>query len=357
LTHTFHAINGLEGASPVEDVKTSFRAALALDHGDAHPVLRLLQPLSAIYDAGGAETGFDDTELLFDDPDPWLRAIAKMIVAQLRLNFGHSADLAAAEMRDALDGFRAIGERWGTGFALSALGDMSAARGDFAQAVAWQREALGLVREVGVREDLPQLEVKLAHQLWLAGERAEARRMLKQARQSADEIGLTEVMASVEYGYATIAREDGALDEARDRMARTAELLDRSSFAPQFRAMAWSTRGLIEAAAGDLPAALDFHATAIEIAVTSLDSPIVALTMVGAADLASRCGDPAKAARLLGAADAIRGSRDRSVPDVDRVEAQARTALGDAGFAAAYASGGTVTIATAVEAAGLTPAA
>jgi predicted ATPase/DNA-binding SARP family transcriptional activator len=357
MTYAFHAINALEGFTSIEDVKTSFRAALALGHEDAHPALRLLKPLAAIYDAGGEEISLAATEPLFTDPDPWLRAVAKMILAQVRLNFGQSADLAADEMREALDGFRAIGERWGAGFALSALGDMMAARGDFAQAVAWQREALVLVREVGVREDLPQLEVKLAHQLWMGGDRAEARRMLKQARESADEIGLPEVTASVEYGHATIAREEGALDEARERMARSEEILDRSSFVPQLRAVTRSTRGLIEAAAGDLPAARGFHAEAVEIAVDTKDSPVVALTLVGAADLALRCGEPVQAARLLGAADAIRGSLDRSVPDVDRITAEARTALGDAGFAAAYASGESVTVATAVETAGLRPGA
>ena len=357
LAHTFHAINGLEGAVPIQEIKAAFRSALALGHDDAHPALRLLKPLATIFDGGGDETEFAAAETLFSDPDPWLRAVGKMIIAQLRLNFGHSAELAADEMREALDGFRAIGERWGTGFALSALGDMTAARGDFAQAVAWQREALVLVREVGIREDLPQLEVKLAHQLWLAGDKSEARRMLKQARRSADEIGLPEVTASVDYGHATIAREEGSLDEARERMALSTEILDRSSMVPQFRAMVLSTRGLIEAAAGDLPAARELHAEAIEIAIGSLDSPIVALTLVGAADLALRCGDPAQAARLLGAADGIRGSTDRSVPDVDRITAAARIALGDAGFSTAYASGTSVTVATAVATAGLRPGA
>jgi tetratricopeptide (TPR) repeat protein len=275
------------------------------------------------------------------------------MAAQIRLNYGQSADLADAEMREALDGFQALGERWGIGFSLSALGDMAAARGDFGQAVRWQREAITLVREVGIHEDLPQLEVKLAHQLWLAGEHDEAYRMLKQARQSAEDVGLTEVMASVEYGYATVARADGNLDEARERMARSAANIDRTSFAPQFRALVRSTRGLIEAAAGDLAAAREFHATAIEMAVDSADFPVVALCLVGVADLALRSGDPGEAARLLGAADAVRGSIDRSVPDVDRIADEARAALGDAGFEAAYRSGSTVTFATAVEAAGL----
>jgi predicted ATPase/DNA-binding SARP family transcriptional activator len=355
LAHTFAALNGLEGALTLDEVQTEF--FLAEQHGagpDArHPALRLLPPLAAIFTAGGQEAGLTLVEPLFEDPDPWLRAVAKMIIAQLRLNFGQSAELAAADMRDSLAGFRAIGERWGIGFALSALGDMSAAQGDFRQAVSWQREAIALVREVGIREDLPQLEVKLAHQLWLAGEQAEARRMLKQSRASADEVGLPEVLASVEYGYATLARAQGNLAEARQGMARAAELIDHSTFVPQFRALARGTLGLIEAAAGDLELAREHHTAGMLLAAESQDSPVIAQMLVGVADLALHEGDPERAAYLLGAADAVRGSRDRSVPDVERITADARAALGDAGFEAAYHRGDGVTAATALATSGL----
>jgi hypothetical protein len=103
-------------------------------------------------------------------------------------------------------------------------------------------------------------------------------------------------------------------------------------------------------------AARDFHIAALEVAVKTMDAPIIALVLVGVADLALRHDDPARAARLLGAADGIRGSRDRSLSDVDRIEAEARGALGDARFESAYQDGTTVTTATAIEAAGLTPA-
>jgi ATP/maltotriose-dependent transcriptional regulator MalT len=178
--------------------------------------------------------------------------------------------------------------------------------------------------------------------------------MLKQSRESAEDVGMSEVLASVEYGFATVAREDGALEEARERIGRAAALIETASFAPQFRAVIRSTQGLIEAAAGDLATSRRLHAQAIEIAVRSKDSPVIALALVGAADLALRGGDPAEAARLLGASVAVRGSVDRSVPDVDRIEEEARAALGDAGYGAAYRSGATVTMATAGEAAGLT---
>jgi ATP/maltotriose-dependent transcriptional regulator MalT len=142
-------------------------------------------------------------------------------------------------------------------------------------------------------------------------------------------------MASVHYGHATIARLDGHLDEARDAMDRAVELMVNPSFAPQFRATTHSTRGLIEAADGNFALARELHAEALRIALETRDSPVIGLTLVGVADLALREGDPERAAFLLGAADAVRGAPDHSVPDDERVTREARAALGDAGFEAA----------------------
>jgi predicted ATPase/DNA-binding SARP family transcriptional activator len=351
LANVFTALNGLEGAARMEEIKAWFRAAERLGGGPQarHPVLRLVQPLAVLFVTDAQDRTFQLVEPLFTDPDPWLRAVANMIVAQVQLNYGEAAEKAEARMREALDLFRAVGERWGIGFALSTLADMTAARGDFAQAVTWQQEAIALVREVGIREDLPQLEVKLAHQLWLAGDQAEARRMLKQSRESAEDVGMAEVMASVEYGYATIALQDGMLDEARERLRRASALVDVTTFAPQFRAVVRMVQGLVEGAAGDLALAREVLTEAMAIAVESKDSPVVAMVLVGFADLALRDGDPVRAARLLGASVAVRGSVDRSVPEVDAIEREARAALGDAGFAEAYRSGDDVTLATAAE--------
>jgi predicted ATPase/DNA-binding SARP family transcriptional activator len=356
LTHTFAAINGLEGALTIDAVKGHFLEAEANGAGPhaKHPALRLLRPLAAIFDNPDLGAGFRAILPLFEDDDAWLRATAKMIVAHLRLNFGHSGELAVADMRAALAGFRSVGERWGMGFSLSALGDMAAADGDFAQAVRWQREAAALIREVGIREDLPQVQAKMAHQLWLAGEYDEARRVLKQAQQEAAEIGLPEVLASVYYGYATMSRLAGDLDEARDMIGRSAAMMSNPAFAPQFGAMTRNTQGLIEAAAGRLALARGYHEEAMRIAIGSRDAPVVAMCLVGVADLVLREGDPERAAYLLGAADAVRGSADHTVHDAADAEREARAALGDAGFEAAYRRAAGMTVADTAEAVGLT---
>nr|BFE75486.1 hypothetical protein GCM10020092_087870 [Actinoplanes digitatis] len=126
-----------------------------------------------------------------------------------------------------------------------------------------------------------------------------------------------------------------------------------SGHAPQFRALTRSALALIEGAGGDLAAAHDLHLSAVEVAVDSMDSPVIGYVLVGVADYALRAGEPARAAMLLGAADAVRGSVDRSVPDTDRIQAAARAELGEEGYERAYRSGDAVTPETVLAATGL----
>jgi predicted ATPase/DNA-binding SARP family transcriptional activator len=354
LAYVFAALNGVEGPIDFDEVKALFRKGERLAAGvrHRHPALRLLSPLAAIY-SQSPEARYGGAEQLADDPDPWLRAISRMLVGQVRLNMGEPAAAAEEDLRAALAGFRAVGERWGIGFTLSSLADLTAARGDFTQALAWQREALALLEEVGMREDLPQLAVKTAHQVWLSGEPEEARRLLKRAREFAREVGIPEVMASVHHCHAVIALAEDDLETAREHNATAIRMIDNSMFAPQFRAMAHSTGALIEGAAGNLALARTEHRAAIRIAVEMSDSPVIAQVLAGVADLALREGDPERAAYLLGAADSVRGSRDRTVEQAERTFREARAALGDADFDTAYHRGDGVTMATALDAAGL----
>ncbi|BCJ45166.1 SARP family transcriptional regulator [Actinoplanes ianthinogenes] len=346
LAYTLAALNGVEGPLDFTEVREFFHRALELAEPspDGHPGLRLVSPMAALYTAPEQDGVIAFGQALYDDPDPWLRAMARMIVGQVRLNFGEPAEVAEADLAAALAGFRAVGDRWGIGFTLSALADLTAARGDFARAVGWQREAIALVEEVGVREDLPQLSAKLAHQLWLSGDHEAAHRTLRRARRQASDSGVPEVMGSVHHAGATIARAEGRLDDARREIARAVELIADSTLAPQFRAIAASAQGLIEGAAGDLIAARARHEEALRIAIGTLDSPVIAQVLVGIADLARREGDPARAAYLLGAAVSVRGAVDRTVADADRVEAEARAALGDAAFDQAFHRGDGITL-------------
>jgi ATP/maltotriose-dependent transcriptional regulator MalT len=165
------------------------------------------------------------------------------------------------------------------------------------------------------------------------------------------------VTTSVEYGCATIARAEGALEQARTRLHAVLALMQRTTLAPQFHATVKSTLALVEAALGDLPTARELHTEALKIATESRDCPVVAQVLVGVADYALRDGDPARAAWLLGAAEGVRGWIDRSASDVDRLNAGTRAGLGDARFDEAHREGKAVTLDAAAAAAALTLAA
>ncbi|PRY57253.1 hypothetical protein [Glycomyces artemisiae] len=69
-------------------------------------------------------------------------------------------------------------------------------------------------------------------------------------------------------------------------------------------------------------------------------TPLIALSLIGIADLALRRGDDGAAARMLAASDALDGLPDyHSHPDVAASRRAARTRLGETRFAEATAAG------------------
>jgi hypothetical protein len=80
-------------------------------------------------------------------------------------------------------------------------------------------------------------------------------------------------------------------------------------------------------------------ARAYAAAIESRDMPIVSMVAVTAADLAALLGRPRDVALLLGAAARLRGTHDRTDPQVRELSRRGRAALGDDDFAEAYEMG------------------
>ena len=116
--------------------------------------------------------------------------------------------------------------------------------------------------------------------------------------------------------------------------------------AQQIRAVACTGLGYLAGAEGDLDAARDWHAQALQAGRESADPPVIAEALAGLADLALREEAPERAAELMGASFAIRGTQDRSVQDEKRVADQARSVLGPARYGEAYRRGQRVTLDT-----------
>ncbi|MGB3440117.1 MAG: AfsR/SARP family transcriptional regulator, partial [Actinophytocola sp.] len=336
--------------------KTWFRQAVELvvtEHVDDHPLLRLFVALDEVmttFGGHGEEMRQHLSDVIDAEEDPWVVGTARAIRAHSYLNAGEQLAKAEVDFRAGLAAFRSVGERWGMSFTLWSLADLVAWRGDFATAITYYEEANTLFAELVTNEDLVRYRLSLARLRMLLGDHDAAAAALAEAERDAELSGRPESFAAVAHARGEFARFAGDLAEAHRRLDVAADLVIRgqpgSAVAPQFRAILEGSGGYLASAEGDLDAAASHHARAMELAIDSHDAPVVATVLVGFADLALCRGDARRAALLLGASEGVRGIKDLSMLDYERVEAGARAALGDAAFDEAYAVGRTTTVDT-----------
>jgi len=283
------------------------------------------------------------------DPYPWISALGRVLRGQLSLNQGRRIDEAEADFRAATATFEDLGERWGLAMAVSGLAQLEEWRDERAAAAHYE-QAADLAGELGTTEDEAQFRLHLARVLWHLGgaDRDRCRTELARALRDADRLGWPEVTAYANYVAGNLARLDGDLATARERLdlaARVAEA-QGNKFLGQLSAVTFTARSYLAAAEGDLAAARSWHDHALKAALSTGDSPVVAEVLTGMADVAVRSGDALRAATLLGAAEGVRGTRNRSDDDGARVTAAARALLSPADYGAAFQGGREVTLAT-----------
>jgi predicted ATPase/DNA-binding SARP family transcriptional activator len=332
---------GLDFSRALEDIEAATGLLQGLSPAERralHPLLAGLPALQAIFrndDAGGLERARE----LGDHPDPWARALAHSIAGALLINLGEAAE-AEAELDRALLAFRELGERWGLGQVLLARAELSAARGQRAAAAAALVEAREIFEGIGDREDVAQLAIRLAVERARAGETARAEELLAVGDRIAHEVGAEDQKFFVRHVRAEIARWQGRLEDARERLDAVIADFERSGNPiGQRHAILLVSKGELEVAAGDLDAAHRCCRRALSKALEAHDRPVTARVVELRAEIALAEGDAGRAAALLGTAEVLRGMADEADVDVARVRAAARAALGDEDFAQAYRRG------------------
>jgi non-specific serine/threonine protein kinase len=197
--------------------------------------------------------------------------------------------------------FRRVGDRWGTAFSLNCLGDNERQRGATSDAVARLEESLALLRETG--------------DAWLIA-------------------GALANLAAIAREQEDYARANALLEES---LAVRREVGDHYDIAIAYRELGHVARGQ-----GAYQRAATLYQASIALFREQGNSRQIERSLEGVAALAVAQGHLQKAARVLGAADAIRrtigaASVDRRIHD--HTVAQAREALGDQAFEAAFAEG------------------
>jgi hypothetical protein len=282
------------------------------------------------------------------DPYPWISALGRVLRGQLSLKQGRLIDQAEADFRAAVATFENIGERWGLAMAAGSLAQIEEWR-DGRAAAAHYEQAADLAAELGTTEDEVQFRLHLAHVLWHLGgaDRDRCRGELARALRDADRLGWPEVTAIAHYVAGNLARLDGDLAAARERLDVAACVAEgQGRGLGQISAATFTALSHLAAAEGDLAAARSWHDHALKAALSTGESPVVAEVLTAMADVAVRCADAPRAATLLGAAEGVRGTRNRSDDDGTRVTAAARALLSPAHYGAAFQRGRDVTLAT-----------
>jgi pentatricopeptide repeat protein len=338
------ALLAVAGNDTDKRAETWFEAALQFPGvADArHPILRIADPMRRLFQSVGPVPAREMPQL--QDPDPWVRATARMLRASMRLD-GDPAG-TESDMRQALTEYEALGDRWGISFSLTVLADLTAWRGDLAAGIDHYEQAITAASEMGISEDTVHMRLRLAQLRRLSGDSAGAAATIAEAERDAKRVGTPSAIGPTEHIAADLARWDDDLATARTRLTRAAELTQHPSVHPGYRLVILDSMGYLDVAEGDLVAAAAHWTEALDLAIASGSGPLIAHVLPGVANLALHQGNPLEAARLLAAAQAVRGMPDLAGFDVTRVEKATRAALSEEDFAEATRRGLDATVGT-----------
>lgn len=274
--------------------------------------------------------------------DRWSIAMSTVVGAEMTSLVGEPQN-AEREMRRAADGFAAVGDRFSYIICVTHAAELAEMRGDYDPAVRMLEESLALAEDVGFSVRGLATRSRLANLEILRGNLALAASLHRQSLDSSGGPVPQWVHAMTMLGLANIARRRGDPGEAQ-RCVEEAIVLPRSSRIPLMHTSLLVARGYSADLAGDAELALASQQEALTVALRLGATRAIANAVEGLSGALALRGDGETAARLLGAADALRRRAGDPMPaaerfDVDRVERRAREVLDDTAFAAAFAAG------------------
>ncbi|MGW6931723.1 BTAD domain-containing putative transcriptional regulator [Lentzea sp. NPDC054927] len=276
---------------------------------------------------GEAELGLRLTQLadrLEQSPDEWMRAFSALIRGVVAGEFSDgAAPRAEAAYREALERFRAVGDRWAVVFGLSCLVMVLMNRGAFAEGFQAVSEARQVAAELGepdtvlvpmsVLMQTARIKLRLGD---LAGARADLE-LVPPPQLELDR-------ARIAQAYGEVAYFHGDFEEAV-QLYQQALTGTEGSPASQFKATVHAGLGLALTRLGRLHQAGEEHEKALDTVKESADGPARAMVLEWYADWLLAQGDPVSAGNALDEAERLRGgpSSDPMVVQLrDRIRAE-----------------------------------
>ena len=277
------------------------------------------------------------------EPDRWARAWIDWVRSGLVNKAGDPA--AAAELlRESIAASTAEGDQCAAAIAAIRLGELAELRGDYTEATTATLTAYNALTATGTNSfNASMLATRLGNLAALQGRFEEAAEWHEKGLSRARDNEFPGAVAQAFSGMGEAARLAGGLAAAnsyhREALARF-----EATGSVEGAVFSLACLGLIATTAGEPTAAIELLTASLVRASESSDRRGVAMAVEGLADAHACLGEALIAARILGAADALRDDIGGAPPIlqrgcVDRAERVARAALDRAVYEAEHARG------------------
>ncbi|MFE7459829.1 BTAD domain-containing putative transcriptional regulator [Streptomyces sp. NPDC057554] len=274
--------------------------------------------------------------------DAWGTAAALSV----RANQAHvrgDLDRLARDGHRSAELFAELADEWGQLQTVEPLAALAEMAGDYDRAAELHQEGLRRAEGLGLWPEAADRLTGLGSTAMLTGDHARARAFHQQAMRLAAEHSFKPGEIHARIGLGLGARREGRFDTAETHMRRALEWQSALSFEPG-RALVLAELGFIAEQRGRADEALRLHLDGWTSARSTGDPRAMALALEGLAGAHALAGRPAYAALLLGAAHTARESVGMPLPpaergDVDRITAAVRAHLDEDAHRAAYHRG------------------
>ncbi|MEC3977931.1 BTAD domain-containing putative transcriptional regulator [Amycolatopsis sp. H20-H5] len=340
FTVVFRAVQAMTemfpGSPRITDVAAIVEDCVRIDAIDRFPVLAMGLPMLAFLSRDKA-LAKREIERVRHRSDPWTRAAAAWVSSFI---LGDDGDLegAARACDEAYEGFRAVGDRWGTAMALASMADALSHSGDNAAAIEALQRGLRLAQELRSVDDTVQHRWRLATERSRGGDPGGAKAEMAEAERHARESGSDQLVVMVLFGKVEILLRCGEVEEAVEMAAR---FRARSAEVPLPGNFAVEWGGLLDARlslAQGLTADAEKGVTAVvKATVDRGDMPDLATAVELLAEVRWQQGKAEEAVRTLGLVQLVRGRLDLGSPEVRALVEALRNALGPERYEQLYA--------------------
>jgi len=261
---------------------------------------------------------------------------------------------ARAQLEEAVVLFQELGDTWNRARSLAYVARACSAQGEYDRARALAEQSLGLSRALGDKGRIAIALCELARVRFLAkNDFAQVQALAEQSLALFRELGDTQYIA-------VLLSLLGELRLIQGEQARARELLEESVATLKELGDRWSTAEALLAFArnaysqGELAAARAHYQESLGLAREIDAKNLIASALEGGGAVATAQGEPGWAARLWGAAQALRTAIGAPLPpvyrpDYERALAIASTHLGEEAFATALAEGGAMALQQALD--------